>query len=663
MINPEQLKIFWKQIDEGSSIKHASQMAGFSYPSGQNIMKAQRGRDLVKPKGKAKKHYSQRSGELKDPRMQGIDEEDLPEPVAASDLSPEARRALEDFHYFSTRYFGRVPTPWRKAAADKVLALYETDEKEFAVINCPPGVGKTTLFTHDLSAWLTMRDRNIRGILGSWGMTTAGTYTNRLRTTFERTALAPVSDEDVRKGIELEPSGILAVDYGRIKPLDNSAPWTANVFEVVPADGRRSANKEPTWAAFGAGEIVGWRVRYMCFDDLVTIRKLDSEAEQNRMRNWWDSEVEKRIEPGGLLLLEGQRLGANDHYRYALDKVDIDEDDLEVIDLDDLGAEKRARKYHQIIYPAHFEEKCKGGNSKEPHHDPKTAKPWPEGCLLDPKRLRYRDLMRERLENPSRYETVFQQNDTNPDTVLIPKSWIDGDEAAGSPGCWDLDRDAWELPPLSGELITIVSVDPSPTKNWAIHAYAYHPSSETYFLLDLFRGSMTLPEFLYGESDIYSGKLEEFRQNFADLGFPLRHCIFEKNVAQRWFTQMPYAKKWQRKHQVTIHDHETHHKNKSDPKYGITMLRPMFQHGQIRLPGRQTQAGENPRDFTGRRNSIKLINELTTYSLEYGAAGTDDQIMACWMMAHKARSLRAMRPDQFPKLNSFMPSWARRGAA
>ena len=41
-----------------------------------------------------------------------------------------------------------------------------------------------------------------------------------------------------------------------------------------------------------------------------------------------------RIEPGGLLLLEGQRLGANDHYRFCLDMMDIDDDDLEVVDLD-----------------------------------------------------------------------------------------------------------------------------------------------------------------------------------------------------------------------------------------------------------------------------------------------------------------------------------------
>ncbi len=657
MITPAQLKIFWKCIDEGAAIVGAAKTAGFSLPSGYNIHREQRGRELVKPKGKGQSHHwSQRAGLNKDPRTQGHQEANLPDPIALDDISLDARDALEDFHYFSERYFGRVPTPWRREAADVTLKLYDDEDKRHAVVNCPPGSGKTALFTHDIPAWLTMRDRAIRGVLGSWGMSTSGSYTRRLRTTFDRTALVPVSEDLIAKGMERQPSGVLAADFGRIKPLGQSDFWTANSFTVEQLDGRAPADKEPTWTAFGNGEIIGWRVDFLIFDDLVTVRKLDSEAEQQRTRRWWDDEVEKRLEPGGLLLLEGQRLGANDHYRYCLDKLDIDEDDLEVLDgFDPDFEEGRRRKYHHIIFKAHYEDKCSGGNSREPHHHPATAKPYPDGCLLDPARLKFRDLKREEAENPSRYMTVFQQEDTNPDQVLIPRHWIDGD--ADHPGCWDKDRDSWELPSLEGPVITVVSVDPSPTKNWAVQAWAYHPNSETYFLLDLFRGEMTQPSFLYGERDDYSGLLEDIRKDFEARGRPLRHVIFEKNVAQRWFLQQPYVEKWKRKHQVRIHDHETHHRNKSDPKYGITMLRPLFEHGQIRLPGVQVPPGGSPKDYTGRRNSIKLTNELTRYSLLYGASGTDDQIMAAWMMAHKARTLRTPDPTSMPRLNQYVAGW------
>lgn len=655
MITPAQLRVFWKCVDEGASIAHACKTAGFSRPTADKILKEERGRELVKPKN-PEKHWSQRSGLNKDPRTQGQQEAHLPEPVQYEGLSEEAAYALDDFHYFSERYFGRVATPWRKEAADIVLKLYEDDEKRFAVVNCPPGSGKTALFAHDIPAWLTMRDRRIRGVLGSWGMTTAGSYTRRLRTSFERTALVPVSDDLVAKGMEADPSGVLAVDYGRIKPLGQSDFWTANSFTVEQLDGRAPADKEPTWTAFGNGEIIGWRVDFLIFDDLVTVRKMDSEAEQQRTRVWWDAEVEKRLEPGGLLILEGQRLGPNEHYRYCLDKLDIDEDDIvELEGVDPDMDDTHRRKYHHIVFRAHYPEKCQGGTSKEPHHHPKTALPYPDGCLLDPRRLTYRDLLREQAENPLRFETVFQQNDTSPDTVLVPKHWVDGDD--DHPGCWDRDRDAWELPDLDGELITVVAVDPSPTKNWAVQAWAYHPSSESYFLLDLFRGSMTQPEFLYGEGDSYSGVLEEMRLDFEAIGLPLRNVIFEKNVAQRWFLQQPYVDKWKRKHHVRIHDHETHHKNKADPKYGITMLRPLFQEGNIRLPGMQTPTGASPRDFTGRRNAIKLVNEVTRYSLQHGASGTDDQIMACWMMANKVRVLKAPDPSRMPKLNSHLASW------
>ena len=224
------------------------------------------------------------------------------------------------------------------------------------------------------------------------------------------------------------------------------------------------------------------------------MRKMDSEAEQQRTRTWWDAEVEKRLEPGGLLILEGQRLGPNEHYRYCLTSWTLTRTTLLSLRVSiRIWMTRIVASTTTLCLRRIIRRSVRGARVKEPHHHPKTALPYPDGCLLDPRRLTYRDLLREQAENPLRFETVFQQNDTSPDTVLVPKHWIDGDD--DHPGCWDRDRDAWELPELDGELITVVAVDPSPTKNWAVQAWAYHPSSESYFLLDLFRGAMTQPEF------------------------------------------------------------------------------------------------------------------------------------------------------------------------
>jgi superfamily II DNA or RNA helicase len=51
-----------------------------------------------------------------------------------------------------------MPTPWQREAAEKVAALLSTDEKEYVVLNMPPGSGKTTML-HDVAAWMTVRDR------------------------------------------------------------------------------------------------------------------------------------------------------------------------------------------------------------------------------------------------------------------------------------------------------------------------------------------------------------------------------------------------------------------------------------------------------------------------------------------------------------------------
>ena len=662
MITPAQLRIFWKCIDEGASVVHASRTAGFSAPSGYNIAKQQRGRELVKrKKGTPEHHWSQRSGLDKDPRNTA----EAPEPVQHENLSDEAKEALADFNYFSERYFGRAPTPWRKETAERIFELYNSDEKHFAVVNAPPGVGKSALFTHDIPAWLTANHRGVRGVLGSWGMRPASAFTRRLRTTLERSALVPVSDDLIRKGLEREPSGVLAKDFGRFKPLNQGDFWTAEAFVVDQLDGRPIADKEPTWTAFGNGEILGWRVDLMIWDDLVTTKKLSSDAEQEKLHVWWDNEVEKRLEPGGLMVLQGQRLGANDLYRYCLDKIDVDDiDELDGIDPDDPNNDV-PKKYHHIVFKAHYDELCEdteGKGTKHKDHSVTTARPYPDGCLLDPRRLTFRDTRREQAANPSLYATVYQQEDTNPDQVLVPKHWIDGDDE--HPGCWDKDRGAWEIPlGLEPPFIPVVSVDPSPTKSWAVQSWLIHKPSESYFLLDLYRGQLQMPEFLYGDEKRgeYSGMIEDIRKDYLHMGVKLRHVIFERNVAQRWFLQLPYVKGWARKHSITIHDQETHHRNKADPDYGITMLRPLFREGKIRLPGKQVAYGENPALSTGRRNAIKLVNEITRYSLQFGASGTDDQIMAAWFMANKARKLTRAATEESPRLNPSAPRWMRGG--
>jgi len=152
---------------------------------------------------------------------------ELPDPRGVGELCGEARRALEDFGFFRARYFGRVGSPWQEAAAYRVLGLLGSPDKEFVVVNAPPGSGKSTLFTHDIPVWLACRDRGVRCLIGSRTFRQARLYTARLRRTFERVEVLPADEEEVGAGRAVVPSGSLVGDFGRFRPMTKLwAIWT-----------------------------------------------------------------------------------------------------------------------------------------------------------------------------------------------------------------------------------------------------------------------------------------------------------------------------------------------------------------------------------------------------------------------------------------------------
>ena len=89
--------------------------------------------------------------------------------------------------------------------ADTVLVVLqplalESEEKEFLVLNCPPGAGKSTLF-HDVAVWCIVRNRAIRVLIGSISQTLAKMYSRRIRETLERPTSLVVDPEQVKKGL------------------------------------------------------------------------------------------------------------------------------------------------------------------------------------------------------------------------------------------------------------------------------------------------------------------------------------------------------------------------------------------------------------------------------------------------------------------------------
>jgi hypothetical protein len=564
--------------------------------------------------------------------------DEAPAPIPKDKLCPEALRAWDDFGYFRRRYFGRISTPWQEEAGYKVEQFISTPQKEYVIVSCPPGSGKSTLFTLDIAAWLTVRNRAIRGMIGSASQSLAERYVAQLRIVLETTELIPPEDEELHQGLAVAPEGVLCRDYGYFRVTGAmGGKWAADGFVVAQHDNRILTHKEPTWSAYGLdSKYIGGRYDACFWDDITEEADTYTVERIEKQRNRYDKVAEKRLEPAGTIVMPGQRLGPEDLYRYNLDKP---AGESVAHDHPCCSAEP-GKKYHHIVYPAHDDSRCTGDHGPD-------AKYQPEGCLLDPKRLPWHELEAEMGNDLGTYLTVFQQADADPASLLVHPMWLTGGTDPSTrisyPGCWDTERSFWEIPKGTDELIVYATTDPSPTQYWANQVWAFDPSSDFRFLLALEGRKMSLPEFLSENNGVFTGLMEEWWQRSCDLKKPIRWWIIEQNAAQRFILQLDSLKRWASKRGVEVVAHQTTN-NKSDPKYGPQMLGDLYRFGKKRLPGFGAD----------RARSQKLCDELT----KWPKGRRDDQVMADWFGEYNRPNFSASTKS--PKM--WLPSWMRQSA-
>jgi hypothetical protein len=589
-------------------------------------------------------------------------------------LGVEAALAVADFAYFRERYFGRVATPWATHTAKEITRLLATPHKEFVLVNEPPGVGKSTFWTLDLPAWLICRDRAIRIQIGSSAQSTAQNYTQQLRREFERVVPLEASDDDKQKGLALDAVACLSDDFGVFRPPRGEL-WTAEAFVVKQLGDHAKGDREPTVRSLGRDtKFLGNRCKVALWDDLVDERNTKTAEARDDMKVWFPKYAESRVEPGGVIVLQGQRLHPDDLYAWAADvKVtEFGEDP----DDESWGVPVGIRpQYVHIKYKAHYDDLCRG------EHNPRTARPYdPEkpddsGCLLDPRRLTYRDCMMVKDKDRRLWTISYQQEDIDPQSVLVNPVWIDGgrDPETGEEfiGCWNRDRSMASicdergdlrsaLPPgLSPPWLSVITADPSPTKYWSIQWWLIHYGTQRRFLIDHARRVMGANDFLdyliYEQR--HDGLLEEWHDRSKRLGAPISHVVVEQNAAQRFLLQSDTVRTWGQTRNVIFVPHDTY-QNKTSPEFGVQALIPQtYRFGMVDLP-----AG----DSTSKGRSMALRNEVTTYTTAREAT-TTDCLMAQWFMEITYPRLRSAleKPAQPPVMthrvmpDSAFGAWAR----
>jgi len=409
---------------------------------------------------------------------------------------------------------------------------------------------------------------------------------------------------------------------------------------MQPEDAGAISEKEPTLSAYGMDSgFIGGRFDGCFWDDLVDPRKVRSAEQREAMEDWYQDVAETRLEPAGMLALIGQRLAPDDLYRFALDMTQPIEDEevLDVLTDEEIANLRHDKKYKHLKYKAHYEELC------DPETHKRGSAAYPEGCLLDPRRLPWREISNLMSNRGERFAVVYQQEDIALDETLVRNEWVYGHGT--SIGCIDKDRDRWELPPglNPADCMVVATADPSPTNYWSIQCWIYHPESQQRFLLDLIRKKMEAPEFLEYDYNLgeFTGVMEEWQRLSTSLGFPIQTWVIEQNAAQRFMLQYDHFKRWRQINGVEVIPHNTN-TNKSDANYGVTTISQHWRFGRVRLMGK----GE------GKTRSMHLIDEVT----KYPHGRTDDCVMAEWFFEWNIPNLYQPKTQ---KVQAWRPNWVR----
>lgn len=648
-VPPQDKAKFFALVHGGASIKDACAQAGVHYNTGSRWIKKARLLAATKNEAAHKAATGRGSGGRQSLEYQQLmDAVDLPSAIPYEMLSDEAKRGLEDFDYFRRRYLGRVPSPWQVEAAETLIGLLESDEKEFVVLNVPPGAGKSTLF-HDVAVWAICRNRRVRVMIGSVSQNMAKLYSRRIRETLERPLPLEPDPVMVDKGLAINAEACLSIDYGRFKPVDKGALWRAEEFVVEQLDGNGLDNKEPTVRAYGIeAEFIGHRADLCLFDDVASPDNARESVARDKLLERWDNVAEARCDPGGLLAVVGQRLGSGDLYAHCLAKETYDiEEDLNYDGSDvtaptgDESHPARQKKYRHIIYKAYYPELDTGKESRS-----FKAKPYPDGPLLDPKRLPWKDLSFIRYNKPDVFAVVYQQEDLDLDGRLCDRVWFTGGigmDGVQYNGCIDVERLPGYVPRnMAQPWISICAVDPSPTMFWAFVWIIYQPDLGLYHVVDVDRVKLSAEDVLGYDTTTgeYSGLMEEWQQRSVEMGYPISHWVVEINAAQRFLLAHDFVRKWQARERVNVIPHTTS-RNKIDENLGVeALIPPVIRSGAMRFP-----------TMRGNWKTLAAVDELTKWTRDK-KDGTDI-VMALWMALLNLPNLRQVKPPP----RQWRPSW------
>jgi hypothetical protein len=564
-------------------------------------------------------------------------------------LTPLAQDCLGDSTLFAQTLFALRTPAWWRLAADEIVAMALSDEREFALFHAPVGAGKTTLL-ETVVMWLLAgggsldpaRGRALRILFGAATMRKAIRSVDRIR---------GILDDPMPMRAYGPAEHSMSELYGRFKPDpsqgDDARSWRLDQIFVATLEDHRLSDRDPSLAAYSldsrGGSALSARVDLAVVDDAALMRTVGDESLVER----FNVEFESRIDPpkllqdgkylGGAMFVVGQRIAMADLYGSLAERTWADD------------AGEIHHFYKVLKYPAHRD---------EPPHNEHVEWNGETGCLLDRVRLPWRTLLME--QSKPTYSANFQQDPEAGGAGLIPQIWIDGGVQGNGPdrvefgGCYDRDRAMGEYPVLSDDetedLITYATVDPAlSTGYWSIQIWATTRWNGPRWLIQGFRKSMPITDFLGIRNDVLTGMMRQLQIESRQRGKPIRVWVIEWNVFGSQFQGSQAFQLFERSHPDVHVIWQKTQKNKQDSKVGIEAKLPeLFKAGRVRIPRR-----------SGDIDALNFVKAFVKEHTSYPYGKTLDTVLGFWFGETNMQEIltKGSKVHEVPVIDIRMPRY------
>ena len=374
--------------------------------------------------------------------------------------------------------------------------------------------------------------------------------------------------------------------------------WSQNGFTV----GTRTVTgiKSPTMVGIGrGGKILSRDCDLIIADDIEDHTSTMQPASRENTRSWWTTTLSSRKEEHTAMVVIGSRQHYDDLYSHLLEN----------------------QSWKTIVEEAHDTACTLPDWNEEEHTD----------CMLWTGKRTYKWLMdRKRAAETTGGRAIYEMVYLN---VAMPDGLALFDRVEIEE-CRDQKRDIGHIP--QGTRL-IAGLDPASTGYQAAFLWAYDAVTNKLHMVDM-------------NNNLGGGipqALEIIKEWYGQ--YNLSHWVIEENGFQKAIRQDKSIRDFASRHGIFLEGHETY-KNKFDPMYGVTAMRPMFQEQNISLPYLSFEAQEKVNLYTS-----QLVYFSSAKNKSKSVGTKTDIVMASWF---PMRAIRRMQKERFAELGyDYNPSF------